>query len=257
MSLAEFIGVVLKWKWIVIPIIIVVTGYTIITSTRSQTSYEAEVMVIPGLSRMVASSIEGSGSAGVREAISVSLSELLYTEPVMEKALEKSGSDISIRALKGKVSVETAKDTPIFRIIVTDREPETAQVLADAVAESLIEYTQEASNNDIEANRSVISGELAVIEAQLASAESEGSIDEGEIQGLQSMRSLLLQEYQLLVTGLVAAGDIQVEKAAVSYQAIGTPVTTRVMVAFIISLVAAITIAFVAEGASKAIRRGE
>ena len=61
--------------------------------------------------------------------------EIILSNKVMEDSAEKSGLGITAKQLAGKVSVDAPKDTRIISISVTDKDPEAASKLANAVKE--------------------------------------------------------------------------------------------------------------------------
>ena len=256
MELSDFIGVIRKWKWIVIMVVLSVTIYTVITSLQGQNSYRAETIVVVGLSGLTS-----PGSAGVNLALSgpkigATYAELVTTEPVISRALEIAGLDWQPSALSGRVETDIPKETSVIKIAVTDRDAARAILLTDAVANSFIEYIKDVSATSFENSKDILKTELAKAEEELATASVEGAnTSDSEIRALQQTRDALLRRYDDILDEQVTAGDIRVIQPASAYQTVGIQASQRIIIGFAISLVIGIGVAFIAEAISKSLKK--
>ncbi len=256
MELSDFIGVIWRWKWLVLAIVLVVTGYVAATSVRSQTAYSAEASVIPGLPQIAAGSSAGINIAQAGDRIGATYSELVLTQPVMEKALQKADLNWRPEVLRGMISTSVPKNTPIFNIDVVDSDPGRAQLLANAVADSFVEYIQEASNSSADKVKGVLTKELADIDKQLAVVQPGGTAPDANVaRALSDRRQSALKNYETLLSQQANNVDIRVAEHASSATMVGSQSTQKIMIAFIISFAVGTSMAFVADGIRKAVAK--
>ena len=253
MDLAEFFGVIRKWKWLVIPIVVVVTGFTFFTSARSQPSYSSETTVMIGLAQISSQSTGGISLAQSGERFSLTYAELVTAQPVLEGALKEAGLEWQPAALRGMISTNTPKNTSVLQITVRDTDPQRAEKLANAVANSFISYIQAASKENVETTRAIITNELKDTEQQLSAAQSSGARTE-QINALQDRLDAIKKEYTSLLDDQTHSGDLRVAKPAEAGQIVGIRPFQIVVISFFISILAGMAFAFVAEGVSRAFR---
>lgn len=255
MDLVDFIGVIRKWKWLVLPIVLLVTGYTIVTGTRSPATYRAEAMVVAGLSQIASSSSGGISIAQSGERIGATYAELVTAQPVLEKAIEKAGLDWQPTLLRGIIATEIPRNTPVLKVSVTDSDPARAQLLANSVAEAFVEYIQDVSTVGGDAAKGILTSELDSIEKDIVDYQTGAiKLTEAQNRALQDRRDTVLREYTDLLDQQARAGDVRVANPADDVERTGSTTLQRALIAFGISLVAGVALAFVAEGISKSVR---
>jgi len=254
MDLVEFIGVIRKWKWLVLAVIVVVTAYVLATNIRSQNNYSSDATVVAGLSQMASTSTLGLAIAASGDRISATYSELVTAQPVMEKALDRAGLDWPTSRLESMVSSSLTKNTPVLRISVVDTDPNRAVLLTNAVADSFVEYIRSVSTSGIEDAENLVLGQLSDVDRRLADASAAPQVDNVLVKTLQDQHDNLLKEYQGLLDQQAHASDVRVVDPAYNSYLVGTPFTQRVAFGFVISVVAGIVVAFLAEAVQKSLR---
>lgn len=257
MELSEFIGVIRKWKWLVIPVVILVTGFTYYTGMRADTTYQAQTIVVVGLSQMT--SPGGAGYLVVNAPkIGTTFRELVTTEPVMKKSLENAGLDWNQATLSSMITTELPKDSTIMKIIVTDTDPLRAKHIADTVADAFIQYIKEINEASFESSRKIMLEDMAKNDSELAAATAAGTTDGGSrIRTLQQAQAALQTKYNDLLNERSRSGDIRVVQPASPYRLVGVQAEQRTIIAFVVSLIAAIALAFIAEAISKVYKKPE
>jgi capsular polysaccharide biosynthesis protein len=255
MDLIEFIGVIRGWKWLVLAVIVVVTSYTVFSSARTPASYSAEATVVAGLSQITSSSTLGISMAQSGERISGTYAELVNAQPVIEKALEKAGLDWSIASLRPLVSATTTKNTPVMRIKVVDSDADRAKLLANSVSDAFVEYIKDVSKTSILEAQAETIKQLNDVNKELAALTASSPGDAGLIRAVQDRRDSILKEYQSLLDQRSHAGDVRVVDPAETVSQTGMPPSQRVTIGFVISLVAGIVLAFIAEAVRKSVRQ--
>jgi len=254
MDLVEFVGVIRKWIWLVLIVVVVVTGYTVYSNARSKSSYSSETTVVAGLSQIASTSALGLNIAVSGDRISATYAELITADPVMEKALDKAGLDWPASTLAGMTSSTTTKNTPVLRIAVTDSDPNRAQLLANAVSDSFVEYVSDIGASGAKDAQQVTISELNDVDRQLAELNASAQPEAGAVKALQDRHDALVKEYQGLLDQQAHANDIRVVDPASSAFQVGAPASQRLAIGFVISLVAGIVVAFLAEAVQKSLR---
>ncbi len=255
MELTEFIGVIRKWKWLILPIVLVATVYTALVSLRGQESYSAETMIVVGLSKIASSSTDALNLSLSGKQIGSTYSELITTEEVMQRALDKAGLDWQPQMLSGKVSVDLPPNTSVMKVTVTDSDLDRALLLTTAVSEAFIEYIEEASGLGFESAKAAVQDEIASVEADIAALPADDSPTTlAQSRALQVRRESAIKKYEQLLDQQAQAVELEILNPSRSYSVVKPNLTQRTLIAFGISLIVAIALAFLAEAIQKAVR---
>lgn len=254
MDLVEFVGVIKRWIWLVIAVVIVVTGYSTFVSLRAPKNYSAVSIVMIGFSEISSSSLLGISIVQNAERLSSTYAEMVTTQPVMEKGLEKAGLDWPFARLQSMVSTATTKNTPSLQITVVDSDENRAKLLANSVSEAFVEYIRETGRNSaLEAQAETLS-QLDDVNKELADLGATPSADAAIVNALQDRRDTILNEYENLLNQQAHAGDIRIIDSAYTVTRTGMSATQRIAISFVVSLVAGIILAFIAEAIRKSLQ---
>ncbi|MFA5816013.1 MAG: Wzz/FepE/Etk N-terminal domain-containing protein [Bacteroidales bacterium] len=254
MDLVEFIGVIKRWIILVIAVAVVVTGYTAFVALRTPASYSADTTVIIGLSEITSSSLLGISITQNAERLTSTYAELVTTQPVMEKSLEKAGLDWPITELQSMVFTTTTKNTPSLQISVIDSDANRATLLANTVSEAFVEYIKETGKNSALEAQAETMKQLNDVNKEIAALGATSSMDAGLFKALQDRRDTIINEYEILLNQQAHAGDVRVIDSAYTVTRAGMSNTQKIGISFVISLVAGIVLAFIAEAVRKSFR---
>ncbi len=254
MDLVEFIGIIRKWKWMVLVVVVVVTAYLVVSVIRSPASYVAEAKVMPGLTQIASSNVAGVSLAQGGERVGDVYAELVTSQPVMQAALDKAGLGWPVERLRTLVSSSVAPNTPVIKIDVSDSDSQQAKLLANSVANAFVDYIKDASNSGAANAQGVVLKQLNDVNTQISAQNAKTQPDESMIKALQDRRDLIVKEYQDLLDQQANAADIRVVDPATTYSGSGMSGTQKVAIGLIISVVAGIVLAFVAEAVRKSWR---
>ncbi|MCL4473135.1 MAG: Wzz/FepE/Etk N-terminal domain-containing protein [Actinobacteria bacterium] len=253
MDLSEVIGVINKWKWLVLPVIILVTGYALVTGLRTPKSYTSESEVVVGLSQVATGSSSGISLLSSGDRLGATYGEMLTSEPVLTKALAKANLDWNPNTLSGMVSFNQPKNTTVMQIDVVDSDPNRAILLSNAMANSLVEYIKEVGQSNVDHSKAAVNDELASIESDMNKLSASGvASDDPRFKALIDRRTSVQTKYVSILDQTVNTGDIRVADAASSASSVGTSTAFRVGIGFVISLIFGIVLAFIAEAVVKA-----
>ena len=80
-------------------------------------------------------------------AVAATLADVSTTAPMLERAIDATGSKVDLRSLAGSVDTSVPAGTSVIEISVTDRDPTTAGALANGIAEALVQFANEDLRN--------------------------------------------------------------------------------------------------------------
>ncbi|MHB1412283.1 MAG: tyrosine-protein kinase domain-containing protein [Thermoleophilia bacterium] len=166
----EFLGVIWRYRWLVIISVVVITAAAVGSSVFLSTpKYQASTDLLQrntGINQaIVGSDIFGASSDTPERRLDTAI-ELVKSPDVLQAVTTAVGSDrIGNRSLEDMLNVSLVGQTDVFRITVIDRDPQLAADLANAFATSYISWRQQVDRNAIEQARQPIEAQLNAIPA--------------------------------------------------------------------------------------------
>ncbi len=176
------------------------------TGHRQAESHEATVVVL-------VSPLQGNPfSPDSREGLLNLETEarLVTSDAVARAVVEKGAATGTVAAVVGAISVEVPANTQLLRITATNRDPTTASRLADAFAQSYLDYRATRTAATVFDRRAHLTEELSSMRAELADLTAER-----ESRPVGSPRRAVLDQQ---VAGLVAqVAQVQTEQTSLGY----------------------------------------
>ena len=187
-TLHDYIGVIIRRKWIVVGVFVVVMVGVILYNEMVAPVYEAVAVISVGEQRAMLPGMEYMmGVTGgtylmntVEEIKSYTLmEEVVRTLPgwVVKHFRDENKGEISmeqmVRRLSDNVRVEQVRDADIIKVKVRAREPNVASVVANTIVEVLKRRRVEAIREEISEQRRYIEEQLPKIEERLTRVEQE------------------------------------------------------------------------------------
>ena len=258
MDLVEFVGVINKWKWIVVSIVVVMVAYTLFTGFRTTKMYSSESEIGFGLTQIASSSQPGINIMQNGDRFAATYAEVITNQQIMESALAKAGLDWPADQLRGRISTSNPKNTAMFLVSVSDSDPARSVVLTNAVSDAFVEYLAGLSKKGIDNSRAIIMDQLTKVEGELANAQADPTkVDPGRIRALQDSRDLAQKDYESLFDQQIRAADVQVLDRAQASHLLGRPLSQIAVINVAIGLLVGIVLTFIAEAVSKIFRSPE
>lgn len=174
-----------RWWLIVLPIALA-GGAALALSLVATPQYSAEASLLfrdPGFDqRLFGSSVFQTTDPTRQAATNLELVEL---DIVAKRAAAELGSSLTRDEIRSKVEVSTESDSDVISIVATDPDPDRAAEIANAFAESYIDFRRDA-------DRAKIGGAQRLVESNLRTLEEDPeSSSEKEIESLQDQVSQL------------------------------------------------------------------
>jgi polysaccharide biosynthesis transport protein len=145
MDIKQIISLLIKhiWKIIIATIICGILGYVISTYFIVEKFESSSLMYISSNKNAAAGEDLTYNEYNLNIKLVNSYSALCKTDRILNKVLDETGLDISLGSISYMISVNSVNNTEIIEIVVKNENPETATIIANAVA---VVFTREIPN---------------------------------------------------------------------------------------------------------------
>ncbi|MDP9119496.1 MAG: polysaccharide biosynthesis tyrosine autokinase [Actinomycetota bacterium] len=212
-DLREFLQKVAHRKWLVLAVVVLVTGLAAGYSYSRPEVFSAtsKVLVRPTLIQ--------PGDTDPFDNISMATeAQLVASTDVARFAWETLGSSGRIVDLIGRVSVTTPEGTQILQITFTDRSADGARAGAQAFAQAYLEFKAEQATDEIAANTAKVQaliddvgGDILTLDARiqdLTQDSPEWAIAKSDRRSAEARRSGLLDQLTVITTSSIDPGEV-------------------------------------------------
>ena len=175
-SLQDYFTVLRRQKWLIAVVVVLTVGAAIAVSLTQTPIYEAQ-------SELVVEPVRRAGDATLEQLLQLSYQAVeterlvVTSRPVATRAAASLGVSDPSR-LVGQVRVETVGDTSVVRITAQHPDPVTAASIADAFAESYLDYRRDVAVDQLLAAAANLEDRAADLRAQIDALDAEMAQDE-------------------------------------------------------------------------------
>jgi len=144
MELRDYMNIVKKRWFVIVAIVVLMVAGVVVYSFLQEPVYKADATC------MVSATTSGQteySAIQIIEKLLETINKIAVSRPVFENTSEKLINTRSPRELQDSVTSKVVMDTQLIVISATDLEPLTAMLMANAAAESLIEYINQKEGN--------------------------------------------------------------------------------------------------------------
>ena len=213
LDLREFMGTVLRRKWLVLGVAIVVVALAAAYSYSRPKVFSSTATVLARPIRVSPTDDDPLDNLSMPTE-----AELVRSTPVAEIARELVGRPQDLQDMLRRVTVTTPENTQILQISYTDSTPRRAQSGAQAFADGYLRFKQEFAHQGIEEDAATIQAEIDEIDSAMQELEidmqgmEEGSPElaaaESERDSLEDTRLGLRNQLVTTNTGNTDPGDV-------------------------------------------------
>lgn len=219
------------WMLLLLAPLIAGAAAAAVTSLRAPTySAEATLLVDP-------SQGEGALDFGVIDAIQYqaeTYERLIEHDPVLLPVIDELGLSYDIDTLRKQISGKAVAGTQLFLVTASDRDPERAAAVANAVAARMLTYVeglaiQAGSASRAELDRQIVQTRQEAEDAatRLEQLEAGADADEPAIRRqIASLRATVEQRQGLLPQLLLTAQQMEIDAAAARSRVVPGPPAT-------------------------------
>ena len=257
MDFKLYIKPFLKWWWLILISVFIASSASYIASKKTTPLYRTKATLMVGKS--IQNPDPSSSEMYTGQQLASTYVQMALREPVLKATVNTLGWNIDWGQLTSKISAGVVPQTQLIEIYAIDKDPLTAKVLADTVAQQLINLSPagtgkisqtqsvfiQAQLTDLEGKINIAKQDVTKLQADLDAANSAQ-----EIQDLQNQITLLetkITNWQSTYAGLltsVSGGDINVlnivEEASVPTKPFSPNTRMNVLIAAAIGLVLAV-----------------
>jgi len=261
-ELRRFIGILLRWWWVIILSMIFAGLAAGVASKMQQPVYRASTTLL--ISEAPIGKANDYAMLMTSERLARTYVEMLKTRPILELVIARLGSHISVSALSNMIRIEVVRDTQLIRLIVDDINPARATVVANLLPEVFIDFNKvmqagrfEESKQSLTREISVLDEQVAQIQLQIAALEKADNPDasvkrvalESDLTRLRQSRAGLIQSYenQRLIEAQTQNNVIVLESASVPTFPVGPRVLLNVLLAVAAGMVLSVLAVFFME----------
>lgn len=257
LDLRQLLRIGRRWWWLLLIMPLLGGGVAYAASSRQQPLYSATATLL-------VSPVQATGSVdynGVQgsQSLAETYRELIRTAPVLDSAVAKLHLPYGHAELAKKVTATTQAGTNLIAISVSDPSPKQAEAIANAVANSFVDFISQKTAQISGSSRSALDQQFAAtktqideIDKQINALENSPKANDPSVQAqLTALRNSLAQLQTTYNNLQQTAQQIDLNVAAAQSQVtVATPATVpespyapRTMLSTLIGLFAGIIIA--------------
>ncbi len=182
MELGAYLKPLIKWWWMILLATVVALVASTLVTIRQPPIYQSRTTLVTG--RAVYESNPNTTELNLTQTLAGYYADLAMREPVQNAAMEM----LSIKSLP-QYSAQLLPNSQIIEILVTDTDPQRAQVVANAMATALIKQTptQDQSEQD---RKAFLEEQLADLEIKIKDTQDEIIKKRDDLKSLTSARQI-------------------------------------------------------------------
>ena len=264
MDLKQYIKPFLKWWWLILLSVFIASSASYYASKKTTPLYRTKATLMVGNS--IQNPDPSSSEMYTGQQLAGTYVQMALREPVLKATVNSLGWNIDWGQLTSKISASVVPQTQLIEIYAIDNDPLTAKVLADAVAQQLINLSPSGTGKINQTQLAFIQAQLTDLEGKINSAkqdminlnaEFDAASSAQQIQDLRNQIIIVetkITNWQSTYAGLltsIGGGDVNVlsivEEASVPTKPFSPNTRMNVLLAAAVGLVLAVGGIFVVE----------
>ncbi|MGC9396187.1 MAG: polysaccharide biosynthesis tyrosine autokinase, partial [Anaerolineae bacterium] len=194
MHLRDYWAIVKRWWWLMLASAVAAAGLGYASTLRMPRIYKATTTVMVGQALQQANPT--SGDIYISQQLAETYAQMAVRQPVLSDAAQALGLEYTPTA--DTVSTRLIEGTQLLEISVRDSVPESAQALADEIANQLI--LQSPTGREESERQTFVQQRLAELEANIQQTEESIAEEQAKLEAANSARAI--QQYQDNITAL-------------------------------------------------------
>jgi capsular exopolysaccharide synthesis family protein len=257
MELRKYFGIVWKWWWLVLLSVTIASVSSYIASKKATPLYRTKSTLMVGTA--IQNPEASSSELYTGQQLANTYIQMVTREPVLKATVETLGWDINWEQLVPHIYANIVQQTQLIEIYAIYNDPLTAKVLADTVAQELIQLSPSGASQVNQDQMEFIKSQLADLTKKISSAQEnlnslnakmDAADSASQIQDLQNQinaQEIKISAWQNTYAELlktIQGGDVNalnvVEEAAIPTVPFSPNIRINVLLAAAIGLVLAV-----------------
>lgn len=197
MELRQYLSPVLKWWWLVIISIVIASTSSYVASSRITPLYHTKATLMVGT--IIQNPDPSSAELYTGQQLANTYIQMVTREPVLKVAVDSLGWEINWELLASQVKANIVPQTQLIEVHVTDSDPYRAKILADTLAQQLIQISPSGKDQITENQLDFIRAQLEDLNNKITSAQEKVKLLEIELDTANSARQIMDIEEQISV----------------------------------------------------------
>jgi len=166
--LRRYLGVIRRWWWLLLLGIVIPMAVSYHFESNYQPLYQAKVTLMVGTT--IQSSEPDQRLISMSNTLARAYAELVRRRPITQAVIERLDYHVSPEALATQITTRVRTEAQLLEIIVTDLNPLSAPLIANALADELVR--QSPGSRQDAAQREFIGGQLEELQSKIEKVEA-------------------------------------------------------------------------------------
>lgn len=197
MDLKQYAKPFLKWWWLILISVLIASFASFYASKKTTPLYRTKATL------MVGNSIQNPDPSSTElytgEQLASTYVQMALREPVLKATVNSLGWDVDWGLLTTKVSANVVPQTQLIEVYAVDADPSTAKLLADTVAQQLINLSPSGAGKIDQEQLTFIQTQLTDLEGKITSAKEEITKINTELDAADSAQQIQDLKNQLTI----------------------------------------------------------
>ena len=168
-SSKKYIKAAMRWAWLAVVAAVIAGSLAYFMSARQPHTYEANARLIvgPGVTAL------NPGLNDMRAAAQLMwiYAEYATSDQILQQVIDKNNLSLTVDELRSKVSASPDQTTLWLTIRVRSKDKTLPDVVANGVADALVNMSPTGANLPANQNKAYIGGQIEKVQAELSAAE--------------------------------------------------------------------------------------
>ncbi len=203
MELRQYAAIIWRWLWLILLSTALAAGTAYMVSLHTIPVYQASTTLLVNEAKDV---VNDYTAILTSERLARTYAELLRKRPVLEEAINRLGTNLTVEELAKMIKVQSVRDTQLIVLTVEDISPIRAASIANEIPRVFAEQNEEMQTRRFAASKANLAQQLENIQADIARTQQaitnlQGSAnsDQTELDRLRRDLTELQNSYAMLL----------------------------------------------------------
>lgn len=212
-EIRQYLGLVKRWWWLLLVSAVIPMAISYYFASRQPDLYQAKATILVGAS-VLQNPDPDRLQMDLSSTLAAAYAELIRQGPILEAVIERLGLERTPERLAAQIVTSIRSRAQLLEIEVTDTSPEAAALIANALADELIQRSPASGSRDpgqqefvrsqleeLQTKIGRVDAQIAELTASLAELTSAAEIQDAQerIAALEEVKSLYQSTYASLV----------------------------------------------------------